>query len=190
MKQAKLAMEVLALMILVVVTSGIIFMLISMGVVEVKSGLDEVNILNTEFLPFERGGNLVVKEFRFCGLVDENLQCFNEQQDFQPGDDVYVHFLVESSNLDGYVMLMRNYRLTDPDGIIILDIETKNDYNFEMKSGTSKELIAFADYFTTDLNYKLGEYKLDLVLGNPLLDKKVTLSKTFFLTYEEHREGI
>ena len=179
-KKGKLAMEILAMMILVVVTSAILLTLIQSGIISVKADNGDARVLNAEFIPLGREGYLVIKEVYFCGFV-ENFQCIEPKKDFNKGEDVYVLFQVEGSTYHGDVYLVRNYQLKDPDGEVILMLNEENNYYFEMESDKDKEEIAFADYFTTSNGYKSGEYTLDIVVGNPLLSKELTLTETFMV---------
>src|SRR3989338_8011966 len=88
-------MEVLVLMIVVVLTSGVILLLVNTGVITVKAQSNEP-ILNTEFIPLCREGSLVIKDFKFCENVDEFYNCENPKESFARGDKIYFRFVVES----------------------------------------------------------------------------------------------
>ena len=171
-------MEILVRMILVVLTSGVILLLVNTGVITVKAQSNEP-ILNTEFIPLGREGSLVIKEFKFCENVDESYNCINEKNSFNLGDEVHFVFKVESSTYDGDIMLVENYQLIDLAGNILLDVDEENNYNFDVKSQEKKELITFKDYFIVNEGSLTGDYKLNLVIENPLLNKRATLSKSF-----------
>ena len=49
---------------------------------------------------------------------------------------------------------------------------------------SEKELITFKDYFTLGERSDTGEYTLELVLENPLLQKKMTATKKFMVEEE------
>ncbi len=176
-KKGKVIVGILIVMILVVLTSAVILSLVKFGVIEVRDVTTEP-LLNAEFVPLERKGGLVVKDFQFCGFVDDDFECFNDRKEFDRLENVYVRFVVESSTSNGEVMLVRNYRIKNPSGEVVLELDQKNSYNFEIKG---EEPVIFADYFIMGEDAVLGEYVLDVVVENPLLDKRITLSKKFTL---------
>jgi len=178
-----IAIEVLVMLIVVVVTSAIVLVLVQTGTIAVKAESQDVSLLNTEFIPHGRAGSLVIKEFQFCSFIDEQYNCEFATNDFILGDEVHFLFTVESSVHDGNVMLVENYRVRGPHGNLLLDVDEKNNFHFDLISNDKKELITIADYFTVGGDLEAGEYTLELVLENPLLDKRATLSKTF--TMEE-----
>ena len=174
-KKATIA-QLLGLLITVVLTSAGILLLVQAGIITVRAESTE-SVLNTEFIPLGREGSLNLREFRFCGMVDAQLRCIEEKTSFKVGENVYVVFVVESSTYNGQVLLARNYRIKNPNGEVILDVDAKNNYNFDLHSGKEKELVTFADYFT--LTDEVGEYSLDVIVNNALLDKKITATKRF-----------
>ncbi|MBU0456764.1 MAG: hypothetical protein ABH824_04945 [Nanoarchaeota archaeon] len=178
-KKAKIATEILLMMVLVVITSAVVLILVQYGIITVKADVSTEPVLNTEFIPLGRSGYLAIKEFQFCNFVDENFNCFSEQNEFLRIEDVYVRFVVESSVYNGEVMLVRNYRVKDPLGNVILELDQRNNYDFEMKSSKKAEPIVFADYFILGGNAPLGEYTMEIIVENTLLDKKVVLTKKF-----------
>ncbi|HLC88986.1 MAG TPA: hypothetical protein VJG49_03040, partial [Candidatus Nanoarchaeia archaeon] len=158
-----------------------ILFLVKSGVIKTKSSSEEINVLNTEFLPMGRGGTLVLKQFQFCVNVDKSLNCLNEINSFERGENVYIRFVVESSIYNGEVLIVRNYRMKNPEGEVILEVDETNNYNFAAKSNRETEKITVADYIPTMDNSPEGEYTLDLIVENPLLNKKVTTSNQFLL---------
>lgn len=178
-KKAKIALEVLVVLIVVVLASGTTLALVKAGVLQPKEGAGEVSVLNAEFIPMGRAGYLAIKKFQFCGFVDENYNCVDEQEEFNLGSDVYFRFVVESTTYQGEVKLVENYRIKGPDGGVLLEVENKDNYHFEVKSRKNKELVYFSDYFTVGEDLPEGEYTLELLMVNPLLDKRVTLTERF-----------
>jgi hypothetical protein len=178
-KKARLVTEILAGLVLVAVISGVIFFLVQQGVVKVKSSSQEANVLNAEFLPYGREGSVVIKDFKFCNYVDANYVCLGEQSQFNFDSEIYFVFLAESSTYDHQIMLLENYRIKNPSGKIILDVGQKKNFNFEAQSANEKEQVAFRDSFIVLPGQESGEYTLELVVENPLLDKKTTLSEMF-----------
>ena len=184
MKQGKLAIEILALLILVVFTSATILVLITTGVISVNADSQQQSVLNADFIPSGRSGSLVIKEFNFCTFIDESYNCVGETNQFQLGQEVHFLFAVESSTFQGQIMIVENYRIKDPAGNVILDVNQKDNFNFDTSSKETKELITIKDFFTVNSGSDLGEYTLGLVLENPLLNKQTTLSQTFLITEE------
>lgn len=177
--KANIATQILAFLVVIAFTSGIVLLLVQTGTISVRAEGEQPSVLNTEFLPYGREGYLVLKELKFCSFVDQKFRCFNEKEEFAGGENVYVVFLVQSSTYQGEIMLVRNYRLLDPLGRVLLDVDEKNNYHVEQASGREMENVAFADYFTTGKDYAPGEYTLDVVIDNPLLVKTVTVKKRF-----------
>jgi len=177
-KKGAIAIEILIMLVTVVITSAIIFLLIQGGVLKVKSSNAEVNVLNTDFIPMGREGFLAITNFDFCDYIDDNYQCIGQGEDFALGSAVYFRFIVESSTYNGDVRLVKNYRVKDSTGKVLLDVDEKNDFHFDLKSSEKKESITFKDYFYVADTLEEGMYTLELVISNPLLDKKTTLTKT------------
>lgn len=169
--------EFMVLLIMIVLTSATVLFLVKSGVVSVRADADEVSVLNTEFIPVGREGYLTITEFQFCGSVDELYNCVNEKDTFKIGDEVHFRFAVESSTSNGEVMLVENYRLKDPSGKLLLDVDEKNNYHLNLESAKKQELITFKDYFVVNLGSEEGEYTLELVMENVLLNKKTTLTE-------------
>ena len=72
-QKASVMMEILIFLVVAVFLSAAILFLVKSGVLETKSSYEEANVLNTEFLPTGRTGTLVLKEFEFCGYIDEDF---------------------------------------------------------------------------------------------------------------------
>lgn len=173
--------EFLIMMIMVVLTSFIILLLVRYDVLQVKERNEEVQVLNMEFIPYEREGTLVIKEFNFCAQVDEQFNCLEPKETFASGEEVHFFFAVQSSTSQGQIMVVENYRLKDPEGKVVLALDAENNFNFALKSTEKEELVKLKDFFIINEGSELGEYTLDLVLENPLLNKKVTLTKSFMI---------
>ncbi len=180
-RTGNIAIQVLLLFITVIVTSAVILALVQTGIISINADEEEISLLDTEFIPVSREGTLSIKEFQFCRTVDENYRCLEERDHFNIGEEVHFRFLAESSTSNGEVMLVENYRLKDPRGNVILDVDEKNNYHFEIPSRQKKESIAFRDYFVLYPGAVPGEYTLELMLENPLLSKKMTLTQKIFI---------
>ncbi len=178
-------MEILALLILVVFTSATILVLITTGVISVKADAPQQSVLNAEFIPSGRAGSLAIKEFDFCTFIDNFYNCLTPTNQFAMGQEVHFLFVVETSTYQGQVIIVENYRIKDPSGNTILDVNQKDNFNFDLSSKETKELITVKDFFTINPGSLTGEYTLDLVLENPLLNKQTTLSQTFLITEAE-----
>ncbi|MEW5896950.1 MAG: hypothetical protein AB1668_04615 [Nanoarchaeota archaeon] len=179
--KAKLAIGILILMVIVVMTSFVILLLVQSGIFVVKADVSTEPMLNAEFLPMGRGGNIALKEFAFCNFVDDKFNCLNVQSEFNKEENIYLRFVVESTVNNGEIMVVHNYRVKSPSGKTILEAEQKDDFTFEMKSSKKAEPIVFSEYFNLGgaAELELGEYSLELIVKNPLLDKEVTLTKEF-----------
>lgn len=178
-KQGKIIIGILVIMVVLVLTSALILSLVKAGVIKIKSSGEEVNILNTEFLPFGREGYLAIKGFQFCEDVDENYICSYPTNEFLLGDKVYFRFVVESSTYNNEIMIVENYQIKGPDGSILLEVDESDNFYFNSVSTEKNELITFKDYFTVTRDSEVGTYTLELMLENPLLDKKTKLVKEF-----------
>jgi len=166
--------EFMVLLIMIVLTSATVLFLVRSGIVSVRADVEEVSVLNTEFIPVGREGYLAIKEFQFCSDVDELYNCIGEKKTFAPGENIYFHFLVESSTSHGEVMLIQNYKLKNPSGEILLDVDEESNFHFNIQSNKKQELIYFKDYFIVSPGSSYGEYMVELVVENPLLNKKAT----------------
>ncbi|MBI2572965.1 hypothetical protein HYV86_03850 [Candidatus Woesearchaeota archaeon] len=172
--------QVAVIAIVAAITTGIMLLLIYVGAFEESSDqAQQVSLLNTEFIPLGRGGDLQIRQFDFCKYVDVKFNCYQKTDVFAKGDEIYLRFLVQSSTYDNQIMLVRNYRIVNPQGNIILNLEEKNSYLLEHESTKENEPAAFADYFTLGDNPDLGEYQVEIMVENPLLDKRISLVKRF-----------
>ena len=181
-KKASFAVELLVFLVLAAFLSAAILFLVKSGVLETKSSYEHVDLINTEFLPTGRTGTLALKEFVFCEQVDNKMQCLRETENFEEGDRVYVRFVVASSVSQGRVMLVRNYRMIDPRGDVVLEVDERNNYHYDSSSSNNIEEVIIVDYIPTLSGYVDGEYTVDLIVENPLINKKFRNSKTFILS--------
>src|SRR3989344_1402087 len=184
-KKGRIEVELFIVLITIVVTSAVMLLLVKSGTIEVKDDVITEPVLNAEFLPAGREGFLAVKDFAFCGYVDEDLNCIGRQEEFGKTENVYVWFVVESTVTDGQVMLLRNYKMSNPLGEVVLQAEQKNGYNFELSSSRNKENVVFGEFFVLGEDAIIGEYTLDIILEDLLLEKKITLTKKFMVVEEE-----
>lgn len=184
---------VLIVLVAALLVGALLLLLFGTGVF--SSSDNDEPILNTEFLPVGRGGTLVVKEFVFCSFVDERFNCFEKRDTFSLGDEVHFRFVIESSSYEGQLLLVENYRVKKPDGAILLDVEEKNNFHVSRESSSEVETTVFKDYFVLGTSEPEGDYTLELLLENPLLGKKVLLTKHFtvekpyYLT-DDYREAL
>tara|TARA_Y100000034_G_C6787907_1_gene352548 strand:- start:404 stop:931 length:528 start_codon:yes stop_codon:yes gene_type:complete len=162
-----------------VLISSLILTLIKFGIIDIESSPDESkSLLNTEFLPY-RGGSLTINDFQFCDSVNDNYQCLYSSNSFFQGDAVHFRFSVETSSYQGKIMLVENYQIRNPDGKMIFTVDLANNFHFDLLSENEQEIINFKDFFNVGDDIPLGTYSLDLIMENPLLNKKVTLTKEF-----------
>ena len=181
-KRGRIEVEFFIVLITIVVTSAVILLLVKFGTIEVREEAVAEPVLNAEFLPTGKEGFLAMKDFAFCSYVDADLNCVGKQEDFSKGEDVYVWFVVESSVIDRRVMLLRNYEMRDPAGELVLQAEQKNAYNFELSSQGKTEEVVFGEFFLLGDEAIAGEYTLDIIVENLLLEKKITITRKFMLT--------
>src|SRR3989344_5767929 len=107
-KKASVMIEIMIFLVIAVFLSATILFLVKSGVIQTKESYEEVNVLNTEFLPMGRGGSLTIKQFQFCGDVSSDYTCINPKATFLPGEEVHFRFLAESSTYNSQVMLVEN----------------------------------------------------------------------------------
>jgi hypothetical protein len=176
-KKAKIEIELFIVLIAVALIVGGLLLLIQSGIISVKA--DSSEILNTEFIPMGRQGSLLIQNFYFCDNVNEDYLCLGEKREFELGSEVHFLFMVQSSTFNGDIKLVENYRIRNPNGDIILDVDQKNNLHFDISSKERVEMVTFKDYFKLGYDLPLGEYTLELVIENPLLDKKVVRSEKF-----------
>ena len=91
------------------------------------------------------------------------------------GEDIHFRFLVESSTYEGNVMLLENYRVKGPDGKVLLDVDEKNTYHFDVASRERMEQIYFKDHLVSEEGDASGVYTFELIVENPLLNKSIIL---------------
>lgn len=181
MKQAKIATEILIVLIIVVFTASLILFLVKSGVVTVEEG-QEVDFLNANYLAGGPTKEFSVKEIKFCYNIN-NFVC-DETSTFEFGEE--IHFLVqfESTVANGNIIIAENYNLIDPNGDVIFAAE-KEDFVFEYPSKKKSETLPFADSFTIDYGPD-GEYTLELLLENKILNQKIKVVEKFEIyTFEE-----
>ncbi len=180
--------QVFVFLILVLLASGITLVLVQTDVISVKSGSGE-NVLNADFLPFYRQGELILKEIELCPYVNDDLTCDFSEEFYEPGSEIFIRFSVDTTPHNGYIMLVRNYRLLDPERKVILELDAKNNVDFEQQSVGEVETVTFVDKLATGFDYDEGEYTLDVIIENRLLDKKITAKETFTLEYMVEEDG-
>lgn len=172
-------LELIIFLIIVVVTSALILLMVKFNVITVKTEGSSEPILNTEFIPYAREGIVVIKEFQFCGSVDEFYSCVQPDDSFNFDEQVHYRFGVETSPYNGELMLVKNYRVKGPSGEVLLDVGEQQRYQLDLQSREKTETILFKDYFIVGSGLPGGEYTLELVVENPLLTKMSTLTKRF-----------
>ena len=178
-QQGSVVIQTLAFLVVIVLSSAGVLLLINFGILTPKYNQDE--ILLSEFIPLGRSGNLQITEFNFCSLVDSNFNCISPKQEFLPGEEVHFNFVVESSTSNGQIMLVENYRLINPENKVLLEVDEKNNFHFDLESSRESEVITLKDYFILGNEEKEGQYTLELLIENPLINKKITLSQSFMV---------
>ena len=183
-RKGRVVKEFLLVLVTIVFTSAIVFTLVSLGVVEVEASSDTTSMLNTEFLPFGRGGELVINNFRFCDYESSLSGCWQETEYFYSGDEVHFSFEVISSTYMGDLILVENYQLLGPYGEIILSVEAEDNFYYEIQSKNEKETVYFTDYFILGSDAVPGTYTVNLIINNQLLEKQVVLTENFQVLQE------
>ncbi|MAG60147.1 hypothetical protein CL619_00010 [archaeon] len=183
-KKGGLAIESLTLLVTVLFTSAAVFYLVQSGIVSVEgssgAAASQDQFLNVQFLPIEKGGTLAIQEFSLCYDEDidyDNLLCTDDRELFFPGDEVHFTYEVISSSYLGTISLTENYRLLGPNDEIILDVAAVNDIEYEAEADEEVELVKFRDYFVLGDDEPAGEYKLELIITNTLIEKEAVLRK-------------
>lgn len=183
-KKGGLAIESLVLLVTVLFTSAAVFYLVQSGIVSVEGSSDtyaaQDMFLNVEFLPIAKGGTLAIQEFSLCYDEDVNfdkLSCKEDRELFFPGDEIHFTYQVISSSYLGTISLTENYRLLGPNGEIILDVAAVNDIEYEAIADENVEAVKFRDYFVLGEDEPVGEYTLELIITNTLINKEAILRK-------------
>ena len=188
--KGKVIVELLVMLVVIVITSALILYLVQSGTITVKAENNQVSVLNTEFIPMGRGGFLAIKDFKFCNFVDLNYNCIGETENFFLGSEVYFLFVVETTTVNGQIMVVENYRIKGPNGELLLDVDEKNNFNFDITSNERKESVTFKDFFVVGSDLSAGEYTLELIINNPLLNKKTTSVNKFQMELGEDIEEL
>ncbi len=193
---ASVMLELLIFVITVILTTTIVLFLVQTGVIGVQTNEQgeseragqEVSILNAEFLPLGREGTLGINEFQWCNFVNERYQCVGEKggenDNFVLGEEVHFRFVVESSTVNGELMLVENYRLLEPTGNVILDFGQRNDFTVNLYSSKKSELVTFKDYFIIEPGSESGSYTLELSVKNPLLNTQARITQKIMVREE------
>ncbi|HIH11765.1 TPA: hypothetical protein HA241_06250 [Candidatus Woesearchaeota archaeon] len=171
-KRGSIVLLILVILVAVVLTSALVLFLMKSGPTE-----SSASPLAVEFIP-ERPTTLTINQFEFCSDVNSRFVCTEKRTSFRLGEEVHFRLVVESSVKDQVVSLVENYQLTDPPGTVLLPLDEKNDFHLNLNSQREKEQVAFRDYFIVSPESIPGNYTLTLFIENPVLNKKVTLTKT------------
>ena len=172
------ALKILSILVIAVITSILVLISVRTGIISVKAEHEPVDVLNVRFLPLQNSGNIGIKEFSFCASVDEQFNCLPKNR-FNFGEEVHFKYVIESTVFDGQVMIVKNYRVRSPSGQLLLDAESKDNFYVDVRSEKRTETVTFKDYFTILGVGESGDYALELIIENPLLDKKTTLTEKF-----------
>ena len=172
--------QVTVIVLVAALTTLVMLLLMNLGVFEEQPENEQVSLLNTQFIPLERGGDLQIRQIDFCKRVDTEFNCYTKTTSFVKGEDVYIRFLVETSAYQGQVLLVRNYRIVDPLGNVIQDLEQQNAYVYE-EATPNQRSVAFADKLTFFADDLVGEYAIEMVVESPLLDKRVAIVKRIMI---------
>lgn len=172
-------LEILVFLMVAVFTSAAVLFLVQAGVLSVRASGEDVPLLDTEFVPVAREGHLVVKEFQFCSYVDDHYDCLLPRDGYAQGEEVFFRYVVESSAHDGQVMIIKNYRLIEPDGVVVLEADEHSNVPVEVTVDDKREIVTFKDSFVIGSAAPPGRYTLILLLENPLAAKSVKVREQF-----------
>ena len=177
-KKGKIAIQLLAFLVVAVLASATMLILVQTGVLSVRADGPQPSLLDAEFIPLGRQGTIAIRSFDFCDGVDDKLNCVGKTESFNINQEIHFRFVVETTTSFGQIQLVENYRVKDENENIILNADTEDDFYFELETDQSQELITINDYFIIQ---KPGEYILDLIVKNPFLGKTTTLTERFDL---------
>jgi len=178
-KKGNLTVQILVLLIVIVFTSATMLLLLKLDVINPSGSQEE--LLNTEFIPVAREGNLEISNFQFCAFIDANKNCVSPRNRFDVGSEVHFRFVAKSSPVNGVLNLVENYRLERGDGLLVLEAQDKDNFYYSLDSTKAEEEIIFTDSFTTGADVQDGQYTLHLILSNPVAGKVVTEDYGFML---------
>ncbi len=178
-KKASAIVEIFIILVVIVLTSALVLFLVKTGILTIKNQANQPPILNTEFIPYAREGTLTISEFAFCSYANEQYQCLDPKNHFTIGEDAYFRYIIKTTPYNGDILLIENYRILSSTGKVMLDIDKKNNYHYDIISQEPTESISFKDYFTIGKGIPSGTYSIELLIENPLLNKKTTLTQTF-----------
>ena len=71
--------------------------------------------------------------------------------------------------------------MRNPLGEVVLQAEQKNAYNLELSSRRDTEKVVFGEFFVLGEDIISGEYTLNVIIENALLNKKITVTKKFMV---------
>jgi hypothetical protein len=152
-----------------------VFLLTSLGVIGVKE-YEDVEILDSSFIPYVWGGILTVREFQLCEAIDPiDKRCINPVTVMKKPGTVALRLIVETSPVNGQVFLLENYVVRDGKGYPILTAES--DLPFESETDEELQYILFTDFFVLNEDILPGSYTIDVIVKNPLLNKEVTITR-------------
>ena len=176
-KNGKVVVEILIFMIAVVMISAGVLFLIKTGFLNPQPENSEVNLLNTEFLPTGRDAGISLMEFDVCSYIQTNLFC-SKKDYFYTGETVFVRLIVGTSFTNGEAILDRKYTLLNSENQNILTLEASD--NYQISVGNDEPLMV-TDEFILPEDLEEGTYLLDVLIENPLINKKVSGKKELAL---------
>ncbi len=176
--KGNIAVRILSILVVAIITSALVLILVQAGLISVKAEYEPVEVLNVQFLPLRNYGYLEIKDFSFCSQIDDNFNC-QQQRQFKFGDNVYFKYQAETTALNGQVMIVKNYRIKNPSGKLLLDASSNNNFYVNERSPSPSKTITFKDFFTLVGQGETGGYTLELILENPLIEQKTILTQEF-----------
>lgn len=163
---------VVAIIIMLVVTT--MFLLSYLGVIPTRK-YEPVEVLQADFIPYQREGKLVITDLKLCEALDVQKNCINEKTIFTTPTTISVRVVVETSPTNGKVFLLENYVVRRADGTVVLTADS--DLPFEMDSQQLNQQVLFTDFFTVTESMPTGRYTFELIVKDQLMNREVTAVK-------------
>ncbi len=178
-------LSLLVALIIVLATSAGVFFLVRTGVLPVapqQQGQEERLILPIqEAVQLPKENALKITEIKLCEQVNLHLDCINEKTAFKRGETVYFTLLVETTVISNNVRLIANFGINDENGKPILAVEEQNEFPISAKSIGKTEQLRLQNSFTFEESDQPGAYILEIVVANPLINKKASKTKEFMI---------
>lgn len=163
----------------VILLFGLVFALINFGYIEFVGDPEQDFISTNVNSNSGYNSNLEIKNFRFCYGSQAEEGCEDEENSFFPGEEVFFFFEVEAKTVNGSVKLIKNYALTDYNGVTLIERDPSYDEIYEAISDKEEELVYYYDSIKLGEEQSFGDYTLELIILNSLTGDEVVMTRTF-----------